>query len=49
MNIGAQEMCHNLLLELTLLECSHQFFLLNVGMNVFKQMQVDTYNVENDN
>ena len=38
-----------MLLELPLSECSHCFVVLNVAMKVFKQVQVDTYNVDNDN
>ena len=47
-DIGEQETCH-LLLELPLSECSRFFVVLNVGMKVFKQVQVDTYNADNDN
>ena len=47
-DIGAQETCH-LLLELPLSECSRCFVVLNVGMKVFKQVQVDAYNADNDN
>ena len=47
-DIGAQETCH-LLLELPLSECSCRFVVLNVGMKVFKQVQVETYNDDNDN
>ena len=47
-DIGAQETCH-LLLELPLSECSCCFVVLNVCMKVFKQVQVDTYNVDNNN
>ncbi len=47
-DIGAQHTCH-LLLELSLSECSHRFIILNVGMNFFKQVQVGTYNADNDN
>ncbi len=47
-DIGAQETCH-LLLQLPLSDCSHRFIVLNVGMKVFKQVQVGTYNVDNDN
>jgi len=34
-DIGAQEICH-LLLEIPLSECSSRFFVLNLGMKVFK-------------
>ena len=47
-DIGAQETCH-FLLELPLSECSDFFFILIVGMKVFKQVQIDTYNADNDN
>ena len=47
-DIGAQETCH-MLLELPLSKCSHPFVVLNVGMKVFKQVQVETYNGDNDN
>ena len=47
-DIGAQETCH-MLLELSLSKCSRRFVVLNVGMKVFKQVQVETYNVDNDN
>ena len=47
-DIGAQETCH-MLLELPLSECSRRFVVLNVGMKVFKQVQVETYNADNDN
>ena len=47
-DIVAQETCH-LLLELPLSECRRRFVVLNVGMNVFKQVQFDTYNGDNDN
>ena len=47
-DIGAQETCH-MLLELPLSECSHRFVVLNVGMKVFKQVQVETYNADNNN
>ena len=47
-DIGAQEIFH-FLLELPLLECIYHFLVLNVGMKVFKQIQVDTYNPDNDN
>ena len=46
--IGAQETCH-FLLELPLSECTRRFIVLNVGMKVFKQVQVGTYNADNDN
>ena len=38
-----------MLLELPLSECSRRFVVLNVGMKVFKQVQVETYNADNDN
>ena len=47
-DIGAQETCY-LLLEIPFSECSRRFVVLNVGMKVFKQVQVDTYNADNDN
>jgi len=47
-DIGAQETCH-MLLELPLCESSHQFVVLNVGMKVYKQVQANTYNAENNN
>ena len=47
-DIGAQETCH-MLLELPLNECSRTFIVLNVGINVFKQVKVDENNDHNDN
>jgi len=47
-DICAQETCH-LLLELPLSECSHRFVVLNVGRKVFKQVQIETYDADNDN
>ena len=38
-----------MIVELPLSKCSHHFVVLNVGMKVFKQVQVETYNDENDN
>ena len=38
-----------MVLEIPLSECSHRFVVLNVGMKVFKQVQVETYNADNDN
>ena len=32
----------------SLSECIDRFVVLNVGMKVFKQVQVDTYNADND-
>jgi hypothetical protein len=46
-DIDAKEMCH-LLLELPLSECSHWFVVLNIGKKVFKQVKIDTYNVDID-
>ena len=38
-----------MILELPLSECSCRFLVLNVGMKLFKQVKVDTYNANNDN
>ena len=38
-----------MLLDFPLSECIHRFVVLNVGMKVLKQVQVETYNTDNDN
>ena len=38
-----------MIVELPLSECIHRFVVLNVDMKVFKQVQAETYNADNDN